>query len=49
MTSDSSGRRWVGRALLVEASLLAFSAALGIISPFLNHTWSSQPQRWRWL
>ena len=34
MTLDSSGHRWVSRAFLVEASLLAISAALATISPF---------------
>ena len=34
MTLDSSGHRWVSRAFLVEASLLAISAALSTISPF---------------
>jgi uncharacterized membrane protein YoaK (UPF0700 family) len=33
MALDLSGRRWVSRAFLVEASLLALSAALAIINP----------------
>jgi uncharacterized membrane protein YoaK (UPF0700 family) len=33
MTLDVSGHRWVSRAFLMEASLLAFSAALTIIYP----------------
>ena len=33
MTLDVSGRRWVSRAFLVEASLLALSAALATINP----------------
>jgi uncharacterized membrane protein YoaK (UPF0700 family) len=33
MTLDSSSRRWVSRAFLVEASLLAVSAALATINP----------------
>ena len=34
MTLGPSGHHWVSRAFLVEASLLALSAALGILSPF---------------
>jgi len=37
MTLDSSGRRWVGRAFLVEASLLAFSAAGAVIHPLQRY------------
>ena len=33
MTLDVSGHRWVSRAFLMEASLLALSAALAIIYP----------------
>jgi hypothetical protein len=33
MAIDFSGRRWVSRGFLVEASLLALSAALAIINP----------------
>jgi len=38
MTLDVSDRRWVSRAFLAEASLLALSAALATISPLQPYT-----------
>jgi len=37
MSLDVSGRRWVSRAFLVEASLLAASAALPMITPQISY------------
>lgn len=37
MVSGSSGRHWLGRALLVEASLLALSAALTLTNPLPSY------------
>src|SRR5579862_5682992 len=37
MALDPSGRHWVGRAFLAEASLLALSAAFAIINPLRSY------------